>query len=195
MHDPQQARRRRSRDDPSPPLPTRPIVARTRTRGLPMQNDPTRDRELASARDDLQTIGRLGDVRHTWESISRHPGEDPLCSGREPSVSATVARLLLASDNSEAPCPPDAPWPASSCRGRDRQESRRPVIELAIACVANQQSDELQEQQRGLRRQARAVRPAHHPGNPAAAARRRLRVPHMTGRDTDRREQMRSRRR
>ena len=108
-----------------------------------MQNDPTRDRELASARDDLQTIGRLGDVRHTWESISRHPGEDPLCSGREPSVSATVARLLLASDNSEAPCPPDAPWPASSCRGRYRQESRRPVIELAIACVANQQSDEL----------------------------------------------------
>ena len=51
-----------------------------------MQNDPTRDRELASARDDLQTIGRLGDVRHTWESISRHPGEIP-CAQDENQVS------------------------------------------------------------------------------------------------------------
>jgi len=69
-----------------------------------------------------------------------------LWNGREPSVSATVARLLLASDNSEArapgtilamPCPPKA----DSTNAVVRRSA-----ELAIACVANQQSDALQKQ-------------------------------------------------
>jgi hypothetical protein len=33
---------------------------------------------------DLQTIGPLGVVLHSWESISRDAGEDLLCNGRLP---------------------------------------------------------------------------------------------------------------
>jgi hypothetical protein len=87
--------------------------------------------------------------------------------GREPSVSATVARLLLASDNSEArsrgtilamPCPP-------------KTDSANAVVrrsaELAIACVANQESQVPEKQQHAGCRPRSAIRLAHLPGEAA----------------------------
>ena len=65
---------------------------------------------IARVLGDLQTIGRLGDVLHSWESISRHPGEDLLCSGRAAivSISASDCRIAAAIHNSLAVAPADA---------------------------------------------------------------------------------------
>jgi hypothetical protein len=76
-----------------------------------------------------------------------------------------VARLLFASDNSEAVCATTVL--AIALTTAIAREVVRRVPELAIACVANQQPDVRQKQQRGVSRQPRAVRLAHHPGNAA----------------------------
>ena len=70
--------------------------------------------------------------------------------GREPSVSQTVARLLLASENSEARAAMTLLVRPRAATVGIADESVRRLTEVVIASVANQQPADLQKQQRGL---------------------------------------------
>ena len=86
---------------------------------------------IARVLGDLQTIGRLGDVLHSWESISRHPGEDLLCSGRAAAVGRHYSLLGKRSTSmplDDGAARPDPDGPRTAAFQRSSSERRRILV-------------------------------------------------------------------